>query len=225
MSSLFTTILPEGTVTAPAFFVSTICAILTGCLIAFVFSKVNRCSRSFAITLCLMPAIVELIIMLVNGNIGAGVAVAGAFGLVRFRSAAGSGEEITAVFLAMAAGLACGMGYVLIAVLFVLIMVILDIVLNAAAGLGLLTDRTLKITVPESLHFEGEFDSILNTYTDSSELLQVRTAEMGSVYKLSYRIRMKAGASVQKMMDSIRERNGNLEVSCQALTGLKTEEL
>ena len=127
--------------------------------------------------------------------------------------------------LAMAAGLACGMGYVLIAVLFVLIMAVLDIILNAAAGLGVLTDRTLKITVPESLHFEGEFDSILNTYTDSSELLQVRTAEMGSVYKLSYRIRMKAGASVQKMMDSIRERNGNLEVSCQALTGLKAEEL
>ena len=88
-----------------------------------------------------------------------------------------------------------------------------------------MTDRTLKITVPESLHFEGEFDSILKTYTDSSELLQIRTAEMGSVYKLSYRIRMKAGASVQKMMDSIRERNGNLEVSCQAVTGIRTEEL
>lgn len=226
MPELFTTIIPAGSITASAFFVSTLCAVVAGLLIAFVFSRVNQCSRSFAITLCLLPAIVELIIMLVNGNIGAGVAVAGAFGLIRFRSAAGSGEEITAVFLAMAAGLACGMGYVFIALAFVCIIAVIDILLHAASRFMTASpDRTLKITVPESLHFEGEFDDILAEYTGMSELLQVRTAEMGSVYRLSYKIRMKENASVKDMIDRLRERNGNLEISCAAVSAGRAEEL
>ena len=130
--------------------------------------------------------------MLVNGNIGAGVAVAGAFSLVRFRSAPGSGKEITSIFLAMAVGLATGMGYSGIAAIFAVIITIANVILkNCGCGDGANEEKTVKITVPEGLDFEGIFDDIFEKYTSKAELQEVKTSGMGSLYKLNYKVIMR----------------------------------
>ena len=211
--SMFTSIIANGTVTGITFLEATACSLLIGLFIAFVYSKRNRCSDSLAVTLVLLPAIVQVVIMMVNGNIGAGVATAGAFSLVRFRSAAGKGQEITGIFLAMAAGLATGMGYLAIAVLLTVILMSVYLVLSIACA-GRNQERILKISVPENLDYEGVFDDIFEEYASRADLVQVRTAEMGSIYKLQYRISLKNAVSLKQFMDEIRMRNGNLEVSC-----------
>lgn len=170
------------------------------------------------------PVIVELIIMLVNGNLGAGLAVAGAFSLVRFRSAPGSGQEITGIFLAMAAGLAAGMGYIGIAVLVTAVLaLILTALLKSGFGEKSAAERILRISIPENLDYETVFDDVLGQYTEASDLTEVRTAEMGSLYKLTYRIRLRKDVSLKKFMDEIRVRNGNLDVIVGRETALPGE--
>lgn len=188
---------------------------MIGLVIAWVFSRKVKCSRSLLTTLVLTPAIVQLVIMLVNGNLGAGLAVAGAFSLVRFRSAQGTAQEITGIFMAMAAGLATGMGYVGIAVIFTIIMLVVFWLLwQLPIGRSGRSERVLKITIPENLDYEGVFEDVIGKYTQRAELTDVRTSGMGSLYKLTYEITLRDGISVKEMMDEIRIRNGNLEVSC-----------
>lgn len=188
---------------------------MIGLVIAWVFSRKVKCSRSLLTTLVLTPAIVQLVIMLVNGNLGAGLAVAGAFSLVRFRSAQGTAQEITGIFMAMAAGLATGMGYVGIAVIFTIIMLVVFWLLwQLPIGRSGRSERVLKITIPENLDYEGVFEDVIGKYTQGAELTDVRTSGMGSLYKLTYEITLRDGISVKEMMDEIRIRNGNLEVSC-----------
>ena len=164
--------------------------------------------------------------MLVNGNIGAGVAVAGAFGLVRFRSAAGSAQEIVSIFLVMAVGLATGMGYLGIAAAFAVIISLVNLFLQKVHfGESSRGERVLKIFIPEDLDFEGVFDDLFAKYTDRAELVDVRTTDMGSLYRLQYNINMRANSSMKEMMDAMRERNGNLEISCGRPTAGKAEEL
>ena len=117
-NNIFSTILTDTAFGGKEFVLVTAIAFICGMIIAGTYMIKNRYSKSFVMTLVLLPMIVELVIILVNGNLGAGVAVAGAFSLVRFRSAPGRGQEITEIFLAMAVGLAAGMGYVGIALLF-----------------------------------------------------------------------------------------------------------
>ncbi len=191
------------------------CALAMGLLAAFVYAKQNTCSRSLAVTLALLPLVSAAVILVVNGNLGAGIAVAGAFSLVRFRSAPGSAGEILSVFLAMAVGLCCGAGYVAIAGIVLAMYLAALLVLNAVSfGRGGKTERILRITVPEALDYEGLFDDILREYTASAELESVRTAEMGSVYRLEYRVALNGGTVRREMLDAIRTRNGNLEVLC-----------
>ena len=167
-----------------------------------------------------------MVIMLVNGNIGAGVAVAGAFSLVRFRSAPGSGKEITSIFLSMAVGLATGMGYIGIAALFAVIITLANLILsNSSFGNGSMEEKTLRITVPEGLDFEGIFDDIFAKYTTKAELCEVKTSGMGSLYKLNYTVIMRSKASTKGMIDEMRQRNGNLEISCSRPMAVKAEEL
>ena len=152
--------------------------------------------------------------MMVNGNIGAGVAVAGAFSLVRFRSAQGTGQEITMIFLAMAVGLMAGMGYLLIAAVFTAIVLVSYLLLQKTGfGSGNAKERTLKVTVPETLDFEGIFDDIFAKYTAGAELTDVRTSGMGSMYRLSYRIVMRDGLSVKRMIDEMRYKNRRALIS------------
>jgi hypothetical protein len=211
---LFETIMEAGTITAASFFVATISSIAIGIYIAFMANLKGSISKSMTITLALIPAVVQLVIMLVNGNIGAGIAVAGAFSLVRFRSMPGSGQDITNIFLAMAVGLATGMGYIGLAVCFALIVTIVNLILKVASFGGNGSEvKMVKITVPESLDFEGIFDDIFARYTTNATLREVKTTEMGSLYKLTYDVCMRKGASTKAMIDEMRQRNGNLEIS------------
>lgn len=223
---IFGTIMASGTITGASFIIATLCSLAIGIFIAFMYTIKNSYSKSYIITLALLPAIVQVVIMLVNGNIGAGVAVAGAFSLVRFRSAPGSGKEITSIFLAMAVGLATGMGYIGIAAIFAVIITIANVILNNCGfGDGANEEKTVKITVPEGLDFEGIFDDIFEKYTSKAELQEVKTSGMGSLYKLNYKVIMRTKASTKGMIDEMRQRNGNLEISCSRPVAVKSDEL
>ena len=223
---IFGSIMANGTITGTAFLLATLCSLVIGVFIAFMYTIKNSYSKSYIITLALLPAIVQVVIMLVNGNIGAGVAVAGAFSLVRFRSAPGSGKEITSIFLAMAVGLATGMGYIGIAAIFAAIITIANLILsNVSFGNGANEEKTLKITVPEGLDFEGIFDDIFARYTTKADLVEVKTSGMGSLYKLNYSVILRSKASTKGMIDEMRQRNGNLEISCSRPVAVKSEEL
>jgi hypothetical protein len=223
---LFGTIMANGSITGVSFIIATLCSLAIGVFIAFMYTIKNTYSKSYIITLALLPAIVQVVIMLVNGNIGAGIAVAGAFSLVRFRSAPGSGKEITSIFLAMAVGLATGMGYVGIAAIFAVIITLANLILiSSSFGSGANDERTVKITVPEGLDFEGIFDDIFERFTTKAELLEVKTSGMGSLYKLSYNVVMRSKASTKAMIDEMRQRNGNLEISCSRPVAVRSEEL
>ncbi len=223
---IFGSIITNGTITGASFLIATVCSLAIGLFIAFMYTIKSSYSRSYIITLALLPAIVQMVIMLVNGNIGAGVAVAGAFSLVRFRSAPGTGKEITSIFLAMAVGLATGMGYIGIAAIFAIIITVANLILMGSGfGSGAAEEKTLKITVPEGLDFEGIFDDIFARYTTKAELCEVKTSGMGSLYKLNYSIVMRNRASTKGMIDEMRQRNGNLEISCSRPVAIKAEEL
>lgn len=194
--------------------VCTVCSLVIGLIIAVVFTRGQHTTKGFALTLAILPAIVQMVIMLVNGNVGTGVAVMGAFSLVRFRSAPGSARDICAIFLAMAAGLACGTQHLSVAIMFTLIICIVSIVYTKA-GLGSGTgEKALKITIPESLDYDDIFDELLDKYTKSWRLEEVKTTNMGSLYKLHYAIVLKDAKDEKKLIDELRSRNGNLEISC-----------
>ena len=214
LNNLFTSIITNGTFTGSEFAAATIASLVCGVIIAVTYMIKNKCSKSFLITLVLLPAIVELVIILVNGNIGTGVAVAGAFSLVRFRSAPGRGQEITSIFLAMAVGLATGMGYIGVALIFTVLIAILNLIFNLS-GLGKSDEstRTLKITVPENLDYEGKFEDIFDKYLKSYSYEEIKTSNMGSLYKLTLSVVLKADASTKKFIDELRTRNGNLDIS------------
>ncbi|MCR5508751.1 MAG: DUF4956 domain-containing protein [Lachnospiraceae bacterium] len=211
---IFSSILTNGTFTGTQLALSTLTALVCGLIIAGAYMIKNRCSRSFLITLILLPSIVELVIILVNGNIGAGVAVAGAFSLVRFRSVPGKGQEITGIFLAMAAGLATGMGYIGVAIFFSLIISVINMLLNILdPGHDPKGLQTLKITVPENLDYEGKFDDIFNRYLRSYSYDEVRTTNMGSLYRITLSVLLKDNVSAREFIDELRTGNGNLDIS------------
>lgn len=166
-------------------------------------------------TLALLPAIVQVVIMLVNGSIGAGIAVMGAFNLVRFRSVPGSAKEICSIFLAMAVGLATGMGYLLLAGILVVVICTIQLIFSfIKIGDKTSVKKELRITIPESLDYTGVFDELFEQYTKSNELVEVKTANMGSLYKLRYIVILKEQSQEKQFIDDLRCRNGNLEISC-----------
>ena len=191
-------------------------SLVIGGALAWGYTFRSKYTASFVVTLALLPAVVCIVIMMVNGNVGAGVAVAGAFSLVRFRSVPGTAKEIGTIFLAMAAGLIAGMGYLGYAVLFSLIMGIVMLLLNIL-GVGThqkdTKDKTLKITIPEDLNYGSAFDDVFEKYTDKCEIVSVRTSNMGSLYKLTYHLNLKDISQEKAFLDELRCRNGNLEIS------------
>lgn len=205
-----------STIYAEDFFICLGASIVIGLLIALVYTFKNRCSKSFVVTLALLPAIVCVVIMMVNGNIGAGVAVAGAFSLVRFRSIPGTAKEICAIFLAMAAGLATGMGYIAYGFLFAIILGIASVVLTKTRfgdKQTNLCERTLRITIPEDLNYTDIFEDLFSLYTTEKKLLCVKTTNMGSLYKLTYNLTLADAGKEKEFIDKLRCRNGNLEIS------------
>ena len=204
-----------GGITLPTFLICTAVSLLLGMGTAFISMYKAKCTQSFAITLAVLPAVVQMVILLVNGNVGAGVAVAGAFSLVRFRSAPGTAREIAALFLAMALGLATGMGFVALAAVTFLIIggaVLLLTVLHF--GDGRAAERTLKITIPENLNYDGLFDDLFAEYTRRHVLTKVKTSNMGTLYELEYQIVLKQAEVPKRFLDALRCRNGNLNVIC-----------
>lgn len=187
-----------------------------GIALALIYMIKNDYSRSFILALALIPAVVCVVIMMVNGNVGAGIAVAGAFSLVRFRSAPGSAKEICAIFSAMGVGLMTGMGYLGYAVVFAAVLGAAMLLFNVS-GIGEsrrgMLNKTLHITIPENLEYEGVFDEPLNEYTSKAQLLNVKTTNMGSLYKLTYDVTLKECGHEKAFLDELRCRNGNLEVS------------
>ena len=190
-------------------------ALVLGILLAFAFAFKARFTKSFVMTLALLPAIVCVVIMMVNGNIGAGVAVAGAFSLVRFRSAPGTAREIAAIFLAMGTGLVCGMGYIAYAALFTVIMGVLFALYNVidfGVNRRMSVHKSVRITIPEDLDYTTVFDDIFKEYTTACQLVKVKTTNMGSMFRLTYDLTLRDASREKEFIDKLRERNGNLEI-------------
>ena len=187
-----------------------------GLILAALYQYHTRYTRSFVVTLALLPAVVCVVIMMVNGNVGTGVAVAGTFSLVRFRSAPGTAREICAIFLAMAAGLIAGMGYLGYAVLCTLVLggaELLFRMLSAKADGGASLYKTLHITIPEDLDYSDVFDEPLREFTWEYELTSVKTTNMGSLFRLTYNITLRDSRTEKSLIDRLRCRNGNLEIT------------
>ncbi len=189
-------------------------ALLLGVLASLVFTVRSSHSGSLAMSIALLPAVVAMVIMLVNGNVGAGIAVAGTFALVRFRSVQGSAREITGLFFSVALGLACGMGYIGLALVFFVVFSVALVLLTALHFGEHGSARQLKITIPENLDYEGLFDDLFEKYTRSHELVRVRTTNMGTLYELTYTISLKNKGISKEFIDEIRCRNGNLNIIC-----------
>lgn len=187
-----------------------------GLILAALYQYHTRYTRSFVVTLALLPAVVCVVIMMVNGNVGTGVAVAGTFSLVRFRSAPGTAREICAIFLAMAAGLIAGMGYLGYAVLCTLVLggaELLFRMLSVKADGGASLYKTLHITIPEDLDYSDVFDEPLREFTREYELTSVKTTNMGSLFRLTYNITLRDSRTEKSLIDRLRCRNGNLEIT------------
>ena len=201
-------------------------SLLLGLVIALTYMYNTRFTKSFVVTLALLPAIICVIIIMVNGSIGTGIAVAGAFSLVRFRSVPGTAKEICAIFMAMASGLIAGTGYIGIAAVFTAVMCLAFMILNK---LDFGTKRnagkykTFRIMVPEDLDYTAIFDDVFAEFTSSNELVQVKTTNMGSMFRLTYDVVLKDPSREKEMIDRIRCRNGNLEINVSSQATAATE--
>ncbi len=206
----------SSSVTASEFFIMAGVAVLSGALYAWIMSRRVRATKRFFIVAALIPFVVGAMITFVNGNIGAGVAIGGAFGLIRFRSAQGTADEIAAIFIAMGAGIAFGMGYLAYGVIILLGLGILFFLFSALHFFDskrTTEERLLKVTVPESLEYTDMFDEVFARYLKSAERIGVKTTGMGSMFRLSFLIRMKDPKEEKAFIDALRTRNGNLEIA------------
>lgn len=191
-------------------------ALVLGIILALAYMYRTRYTKSFVMTLALLPAVVCIVIMMVNGNVGAGVAVAGAFSLVRFRSVPGTAKEICTLFLAMGTGLIVGMGYLGFAVIFTIVMCLMFLIYNHldfGSSKNAAIYKTFTIVIPEDLDYTGVFDDIFQTYTTSFDLVRVKSTNMGSMFKLTYHVTLRDETKEKEMIDKIRCRNGNLEIT------------
>lgn len=215
-NSIFNGIFTDSNITISDFLFKIFVSLFVGILTAATHCIKNKSSSGFIVTLTLIPAIVAVIILMVNGNVGAGIAVAGAFSLVRFRSVPGTAREIGAIFLAMASGLIAGMGYLAFAIVFTLIINIAMLIfttLSHCISFSPSKDKTLKITIPEDLNYSNLFDDVFENFTSKHEIISVKTTNMGSMYKLTYNITLINPLLEKEFIDELRCRNGNLEIA------------
>ena len=188
-------------------------AILLGLVIAFTHMKTSRTSRNFLITLTILPLLVEVVMLMVNGSLGTSIAILGAFSLIRFRSIAGNSKEISSVFFAMAVGLALGMGHILFAGVITAITVVVILLLSKTNVFNLSSQpQTLEIVIPEDLDYTHIFDAEFKKFTTSHTLVRSKTTNMGSLYQLTYEVCLKRSANEKEFLDAIRVKNSNLKV-------------
>ena len=215
-----------GELTTGGAFISLIASVICGLVIALLYMYKSNYSRNFVVALVILPALVQVVITVVNGNLGAAVSVMGAFSLVRFRSAPGSSKDITAIFFAMAVGLANGMGYVIYSAAIVLTVgAVYILLMSAGFGAKGERERHLKILVPESLDYTQIFDDIFGRYLNKSDLIKVKTTDLGSVFELNYSIEMKDKGREKEFIDELRTRNGNLTIVCGRPVSHAAEEI
>ena len=221
---MFSSILASADLTLLEIALCTASAVVCGLMISLSYKAVSTPSRSFALTTAILPVIVMVVILMVNGNLGVGVAVAGSFSLVRFRSLPGKASDIAVVFLSMASGLACGTGYATFALLSTLVICLLGVVLTKT---GLFnqkpTLRYLTITIPEDLDYADAFADIFDEYTKRADLTSMKTVNLGALYELRYEVFLKDTSKEKTMLDMIRTRNGNLTVMSSLMAPLGTE--
>ena len=203
-----------GAVSAADFLLCCVFSVVLGAACAGVYMFRHSYSKNFVVTLALLPLIVQMVITLVNGNLGAGIAVMGVFNLVRFRSIPGSAKDIGSVFLAMAIGLATGMGFLGLAVVFTVVVAVVNLMFVLTPfGKPREPGKTLRITIPEDLNYSGIWDDIFEEYTVSHDLICVKSTNMGSMFKLTYNITLRNPEREKEMIDKLRCRNGNLEIT------------
>ena len=200
-----------GGISIGTYLISAVAALVCGLIVSLVTSYKSHISKSFFVSLIVLPLAVQTVIFMVNGSVGTGIAVAGAFSLIRFRSVPAKAKDIVSIFVAMTAGLSCAAGYVGIGVLFVLI-ASACIILLSFVKMSSEKEQQLVITIPETLNFTGAFDDLFDKYTITNSLVGVKVVNMGSLYKLTYRIVMKNESEIRNFIDDIRVRNGNLEI-------------
>ncbi len=210
MTGIFAPLTTNG-ITLSVYFLCMAAALLCGLLVAASALFRNRVTKSFLLSLLFLPAIVQTVIVMVNGNLGTGVAVMGAFSLVRFRSVPGKAREIVCLFLSMTAGLACAAGYAALAILFTLILCIGMVLVNLIP-IRIERELELHITIPESISYADAFDDLFALYAKKVTLVSVKTTNMGSLYKLLYRVELKDKSQSKAFIDDLRCRNGNLEI-------------
>ena len=216
----------SSTVTVPQFFIMAGVALVTGFLYAWLMSFRIRSTKRFFIVIGLIPFIISAVITFVNGNIGAGVAIGGAFSLIRFRSAQGTADEIAAILIAMGAGIPFGMGYIgygIIILIALSVVYFLISMLPVFEHKSMAADQLLRITIPESLDYSDVFDDTFAHYLKSYESVGVKTTGMGSMYRLSFKIRMKDSREEKAFIDELRTKNGNLEIAVTPYTDLPNQ--
>lgn len=213
-----------GSLTVSAAVICTVASIILGLGISLMYMKQGKCSKNFAISLVVLPVLIQVVIMMVNGNLGTGVAVMGAFSLVRFRSVPGSSKEICAVFFAMAIGLATGMGFIAFAVMITAVVGALFLILTKTSfGEQKQGAKELKVTIPETLDYTEVFDDLFAKYTTEASLESVKTTNLGSMFELRYSINLKDEKEEKALIDEMRCRNGNLTIMCSRPQMLKEQ--
>ena len=206
----------SSVVTHSQFFLMAAVSLITGFLYAWIMSLRVRSTKRFFIVTALIPFVVSAVITFVNGNIGAGVAIGGAFSLIRFRSAPGSADEIASILVAMGSGIAFGMGYLAYGVVILLCLAVLYSLLSQIHVFEHrcpTEDQLLRITIPESLEYNGTFDEVFSHYLKKAENAGVKTTGMGSMFRLSYKVQLKDASEEKAFIDELRTRNGNLEIA------------
>lgn len=225
LDSIFYSVMPSADTQAievVPFFICMTVALLVGFMIAGIYTMHSQYTKSFVMTLCSLPAAIAMVIIMVNGSVGVGVAVAGAFSLIRFRSVPGTAKEITAIFFSMGAGLAIGLGFVTFGFVFAFLMSMMNFILSRSSfGDPQQNHRTLLITMPEHLDYDAVFQEVFSEYTQSANLVAVKTTSMGSLFKLTYDVTLIKGE--KDFIDALRCRNGNLEVCLTRQTSVSNE--
>lgn len=228
---MFTSILNQsqaisnGGLSFTAALACTAASLVLGIILAFVYTLLGRHTKNFTVSLAILPALIQVIILMVNGNLGTSVAILGAFGLVRFRSVPGTAKDILSIVFAMAIGLASGMGYISFAIFITLFISIVLLVLTKSPFGETFADKDkdLKITIPENLDYTGVFDDIFEKYTKKHTLESVKTTNLGSMYELVYKIELCDISKEKEMIDELRCRNGNLTIMCSKVQTVKDE--
>ena len=209
---MFSSVL-SSTLTMSSILICLVAALICGLIVALVYKAAVHATGNLTLTLSLLPAVTTIVIMMVNGNLGVGVAVAGSFSLVRFRSLPGKASDIVILFLAMGLGLCTGMGYVMFAIVMAVILSLVFYIISMSP----LSEndrkyRCLRITIPENLDYTSVFDEIFDRYTTSHKETNVKTANLGTMYQITYDIVLKDPQDEKKMIDALRMRNGNLPI-------------